>query len=228
MKVWGKRIAWLTVTPVLLIIVYLGLAVVGGLIPVATKKAGINDRLLGQPVYLVANMLHADIAIPVNSMSLQQFAFLRNAGIPLDNPELKYLIVGWGSKAFYTSTKDYSDMELGTIWKAATGDSAVLHVAPAGELSGIDDIIPVRITENGFARLLKFVNGYFRQADDQPVLLEDATFGYGDVFYESPGHFNVFNPCNIWVSNAMREAGLAAGLWTPTTYSLLLNHHLYN
>ena len=208
--------------------VYLLLALAGGLIPVATNKTGSNDQLLEQPVYLVANMLHADIAIPVNSLSLQQFSFLRDAGIPLDNPQLKYLIVGWGSRAFYTSTKNYSDMEFGTIWKAATGDSAVLHVAPAGELAGLNDIIPVRITEKGFARMLKFIKSHFRRETEDPKPLKGASFGYGDVFYESPGHFNIFNPCNIWVSNALREAGLAAGIWTPTTYSLLLNHRLYN
>jgi len=83
---------------------YLFAAVLGGLLPASLNTNAGQERMLEKPVYLSTNMLHADIAIPVNSLSLQQFEFLRTVGFPLDNPDLEYLIVGWGSRAFYTST----------------------------------------------------------------------------------------------------------------------------
>ncbi len=175
-----------------------------------------------------SNLLHADLAIPLNSLSLQEFAFLREAGFPLDNPALKYLVIGWGSKAFYTSTKDYSDIKLSTIWQASTGDQSVMHVSPAGELAGIDDLVRLKISEKGFARLVSYIGNSFVKSETRPVLIPGATFGFGDLFYESPEFFSLLTPCNVWVSQGLREAGLASGVWTPTTYSLLLNHYLYN
>lgn len=228
MSIRLKRLIWIVFSPVLLVGTYLLIALLGGLVPASLNNSSADGRMLNQPVYLVANMLHADIAIPVNSLSLQEFAFLREAGIPLDNPALKYLILGWGSKAFYTSTKDYSDIELGTVWRAATGDDAVMHVAPAGELAAVKDLVAVEMSEAGFARLVRFMADHFRDPNGEAEVVEGATFGFGDVFYESTGYFHLLNPCNVWVSRALREAGLASGIWTPTTYSLLLNHQLYN
>ena len=220
--------AWILAVPVILPALYLIAAVIGGLLPSSLNKTEPHEQMLEKPVYLSANMLHADIAIPVNSLSLQQFEFLREAGFPLDNPNLEYLVIGWGSRAFYTSTKDYSDIEFETVWLAATGDRSVMHVSPSRDLSGIEDMIELKISENGFTRLVTFISNSFAKGNRGPVLVNGATFGFGDVFYEGRGHFNLFNPCNVWVSEGLREAGLAAGVWTPTTYSLRLNNYLYN
>ncbi|MEO1143127.1 MAG: DUF2459 domain-containing protein, partial [Pseudomonadota bacterium] len=145
-----------------------------------------------------------------------------------DNPNLKYLVIGWGARDFYTSTAEYSDMELNTVWKAATGDKSVMHVAPAGDVSEVPNSIRLNISEEGFTRLVEFIFRSFELQNAQPELLAGQTFGYGDLFYKANGQFNLFNPCNIWVSKALNEAGLASGFWTPTTYSLQLNNYLYN
>ncbi|MEM7069417.1 MAG: TIGR02117 family protein [Pseudomonadota bacterium] len=228
MVTWLKTLIAVLLLPILAVLLYLAAALVGGLIPASFNQANTDDQRLEKPVYLVANALHADMAIPVNSLTLHKFEFLRDAGIPMDNPNLEYLIIGWGSKAFYTSTKEYSDMEFATIWQAATGDASVMHVGPAGDLRRVEDLIELEISEDGFARLVDFLRLSFFDENKKPVLVEGASFGYGDVFYLGQGHFHIFNPCNVWVSKALAEAGVASGLWTPTTYSLLLNNYLYN
>ena len=223
-----RFVTWMLVCALGLPATYLFAAVLGGLLPASLNTNADHERMLEKPVYLSTNMLHADIAIPVNSLSLQQFEFLRTVGFPLDNPDLEYLIVGWGSRAFYTSTKEYSDIEFETVWKAATGDVSVMHVSPARDLAGIEDMIALNVSETGFARLVKFMTASFKVSGHGPILVQGASFGFGDVFYESDGHFSLLTPCNVWVSRGLQEAGLASGLWTPTTYSLLLNNYLYN
>jgi hypothetical protein len=42
-----------------------------------------------------------------------------------------------------------------------------------------------------------------------------------DAFFEGVGRFHIFRPCNIWVAQGLREAGISTGAWTPTTWSLL-------
>lgn len=223
-----KRTGLLIAAPFLIVLMYLFAALVGGLIPSNIAPQIADSELLENPVYLTSNALHADIAIPVDDNIRERFAFLRQDGFPLDNPNLEYLIIGWGSKEFYTSTANYSDMKFSTIWRAATGDASVIHVAPGGDISKSEGVVEVSMTHEGFDKMLAFISSSFQQNANEPDLLEGATFGYGDLFYEAKGRFNIFTPCNVWVSKALNKAGVSSGIWTPTTYSLLLHHKIYN
>ena len=223
-----KKMGLLIVAPFFMVLIYLFAALVGGVVPYGLTKNGIKGEQMDKPVYLTTNALHADIAIPVTAVTARQFSFLKDAGFPLENPNLEYLIVGWGSREFYTSTANYSDMKFGTVWSAVTGDASVMHVAPGGDISKSEGAVKVEITQSGLEKMIKFVLASFKRKDEKPILLDGTSFGYGDLFYEANGHFNIFNPCNVWVSGAMEKAGVSTGIWTPTTYSLLLHHKLFN
>ena len=158
----------------------------------------------------------------------RKFAFLRAEGFPLDNPHLKYLIIGWGSKRFYTSTKDYADIEFETTWTAVTGDQSVMHVQVAGELKEQPDVIELAVSEWHFNKLLTFIDESFHRKEGSVQVIPNKGFGLGDRFFEGVGGFNIFHPCNLWISRGLREAGYVTGIWTPTTYSLKLAHWLHN
>lgn len=222
-----KRLGLVISAPFFVVLIYLVAALLGGLIPVTPNQKASNDGL-SKTIYLTSNALHADIAIPVDAFTKEQFSFLAESGFPLTNPNLEYLIIGWGSRDFYTSTAEYSDMEFSTVWRAVTGDASVMHVAPGGDITKSDGVVPVHLTQAGFENMIGFMLESFQSNRGKPVLLEGATFGYGDLFYEAKGRFNIFNPCNVWVSKALHKAGLSSGIWTPTTFSLLLHHKLYH
>ncbi len=223
-----KRMGLLIAAPFFIVLLYLFSALIGGVIPSGLKQSSVSLSLVEKPVFLTANALHVDIAIPVSALNLQQFSFLREAGFPLDNSNLEYLVVGWGSREFYTSTANYSDMKLDTVWKAATGDASVIYIAPGGDIGKSEGVVPIEMTQDGFEKLVDFILNSFHIENEKPILLKSTTFGYGDLFYEAKGRFNIFNPCNVWVSKALNKAGVSTGVWTPTTYSLLLHHWLYN
>jgi len=214
-----------------LVALYLLLALLGGLIPAsfntsatASIENGDDDKVT---IYLTGTLLHTDIAVPVNAETRERFAFLETTHFPVEADGLAYFVIGWGSEAFYTSTADYSDMELAIAWKAVTGDKAVLHIGPAGNLSKSQDVTAISINRQGLTSMLDYFESYLIHEDGQPALLKGQSFGYGDVFYRARGNFNLLNPCNVWASGALRQAGLVTGIWTPTSYSLLLNQALY-
>ncbi len=222
-----KRLGLFIAAPFFVVILYLAAAFIGGIIPASKNETVNSTQSKTKRIFLTANALHADIAIPVDDAIREKFTFLQDAGFPLDNPGLEYLIIGWGSREFYTNTAQYSDMEFGTIWRAATGDAAALHIAPGGDISKSEGVMPIIMTQAGFDEMIDFMLGSLQLANQKPDLIEGATFGYGDLFYEAKGRFNIFNPCNVWVSQALNTAGVSAGIWTPTTYSLRLHHKLY-
>jgi len=49
-----------------------------------------------RPILVLKNPIHTDIALPVDAELLARFGFLRNDGLDIDQPGLRYLIIGWG------------------------------------------------------------------------------------------------------------------------------------
>ncbi len=205
----------------LVICSYLLAAGIGGLIAID----GAGDARAPAPVriYLLTNALHADFAIPIDETTRERYGFLREDGFPLDHPNLKYLVFGWGSRAFYTSAKTWGDIRPGPTLTAITGDRSVVHVVPATDISTRDNAVAVDLSQAGYERLLEHIDGSFAIGPAGPQLLDGFNYGQGDLFYEAHGGFDIFTPCNIWVANGLRKAGVSTGIWTPTTYSLLLS-----
>lgn len=82
---------------------------------------------------------------------------------------------------------------------------------------------PVDLPAGGVERLAAFIDRSFsRDAAGAPVHLPGVAYGSSDAFYEGVGPFDILRPCNIWVAEGFRQAGLATGAWTPTTLSLRL------
>ena len=49
-------------------------------------------------------------------------AYLKN------NPNIKYLLFGWGSRAFYTTAKEFKDIRPIPVFKAITGDASAMYL----------------------------------------------------------------------------------------------------
>ncbi len=141
-----------------------------------------------------------------------------------DHPDLRYLVIGWGSRDFYTTAGTYADIRLTAVLKAITGDASVMHVYPTRDIATAPGARTIKLAREDYRRLVAHVvAGFQRDVDGQAVLVKGATFEEGDLFYEENRHFNIFTPCNIWVAEGLRKAGVALGPWTPTSQSLLMS-----
>lgn len=209
----------------LMVLVYLIATYVGAILPEHAETGRAPGK--GTRIYLLTTLLHADYAIPVDDEVRERFAWLADAGLPMDNPNLRYLVFGWGSKAFYTTAASYSDIRPGPTFTAVTGDKSVMHVVPAGDISGNDNAYPVDLPPGGFRGLLDFVESSFVNDDGEPQWLADMGYGMGDQFFAANDRFDIFQPCNVWAADGLREAGLSTGRWTPTTSSLILGLRIH-
>ncbi|MET0172149.1 MAG: DUF2459 domain-containing protein, partial [Agrobacterium vaccinii] len=86
-------------------------------------------------ILILSNPIHTDIALPVDANLLAQFGFLREGLLEIDNTGVRYLVFGWGGRAFYTQTPTWADLKPMPVLKSLTLDSAVMHVAMTGDLS---------------------------------------------------------------------------------------------
>ena len=200
---------------------YLAAAAVGALLPAASQSGRAPGK--GDRIYLLTTLLHADIAVPLTPDMRRRYDFLSQAGVAIDDPRARYLLIGWGSRAFYTATASLADIRPGPLLTAISGDQSVMHLHLAGDVSGLDSAFAVDLPPQGLDRLLRFAQAGFQHEAGTPVHLPGAEYGPHDAFFAGMGRFDIWRPCNIWTAEALRAAGLKTGRWTPTTRALLLS-----
>jgi uncharacterized protein (TIGR02117 family) len=209
-----------------IVILYLGATLIGAWVPAEGKAqaaTGASDR-----IYLLTSLLHADIAIAADEALIERFGFVRDAEVPLDHPNLRYLVFGWGAREFYLKTRTLADIRPVPTLKGIFGDRSVMHVLAATDVSQAPGAVAIDLPPGGRERLLAFIEKSFAAPAGVPVAIEGAAYGDSDAFYEGMGSFHLFRPCNIWVADALRAAGLSTGVWTPTTFSLLMGLRLHS
>ncbi|ANT53973.1 TIGR02117 family protein [Mesorhizobium amorphae] len=204
-------------------------AALGTLVPRPLWRAAAAAPAGTRHILVLNNPIHTDIAIPVDDDVRQRFRFLADAGIPADAPEVRYIVFGWGGRAFYLETPTWSELKAMPVLKALTRDASVMHVDIAGAITEPHpDVAGFDVGEERFAALLDFIATSFQQGPNGPVVIENAAYSRFDRFYEANGHFNALVGCNTWTAAALRTAGLRTGWWNPLPVSLGFSMRLYN
>ncbi|ESX16797.1 TIGR02117 family protein [Mesorhizobium sp. M1148] len=212
----------------MLIIVVALAATLGTLVPRPlwpASAAGEGTR----HILVLENPIHTDIAIPVDDEVHRRFHFLVAAGIPVDAPEVRYIVFGWGGRAFYLETPSWSQLKTVPVLKALTLDASVMHVDIAGAIAEPHPAVTgFDIDEERFAALLDYIDASFQQGPHGPVVIENAAYSSFDRFFEANGHFNALVGCNTWTAAGLRTAGLRTGWWNPLPASLGFSMRFHN
>lgn len=212
------------------ILIIVGAVAAGAVIPLplwsqaAEDKGGETRRIL-----VLSNPIHTDIAIPLDADTRAAFAFLERSGVPVAEPGAKWMIVGWGGRAFYLETPTWGDLKPLPVFRALTVDSSVLHVDVTGELDeGHPAVTALEVGAEEFERLQVFIRESFAQAPDAVAAIPDAGYGPYDRFFEAKGAFNALIGCNTWTAQALRASGVRTGLWNPLPQTLTFSLKLFN
>ncbi|MBU1316559.1 MAG: TIGR02117 family protein [Alphaproteobacteria bacterium] len=212
------------------ILVIVGAVAAGALIPLplwsqaAEDTGGETRRIL-----VLSNPIHTDIAIPLDADTRAAFAFLERSGVPVAEPGARWMIIGWGGRAFYLETPTWADLKPMPVFRALTVDSSVLHVDVTGELDeGHPAVTALDVGAAEFEQLQVFIRQSFAQAPDAVAAIADAGYGPYDRFFEAKGAFNALIGCNTWTAQALRAAGVRTGLWNPLPQTLTFSLTLFN
>ncbi|WP_200934714.1 TIGR02117 family protein [Rhizobium sp. Leaf341] len=180
-------------------------------------------------ILVLSNPIHTDIAIPVDAESLERFSFLRENGVPVDDPAARWMVFGRGGRAFYLQTPTWADLKPLPLLRGLTLDRAVLHVDVLGALDEPTptvqgyDIGPV-----AYQRLLETIAADFERLHGQVVPVPDVRYGQTDRFFEATGWFTALAGCNTWTARVLRAAGLRTGVWNPLPVSLAFSLQHFN
>jgi uncharacterized protein (TIGR02117 family) len=214
-------------------------------IPLVLALAAIAGTILPRPLWPVAkageafeqthrilvlsNPIHTDIAIAIDAETLARFPFLAESGMPVAHPNARWLVFGWGGRAFYIETPTWADLKPVPLIKGLTLDRSVIHADVAGEIvEPSDRVRSFEIGDGEYKRLLSYIEASFKPQDGRIAAIPDAAYGQNDRFFEANGWFSAAVGCNTWTAAALREAGLQTGWWNPLPVSLSASLDLYN
>jgi uncharacterized protein (TIGR02117 family) len=192
-------------------------AVFGALIPGPRADIAAGDNI---EILLVSGPIHYDILLPISPVIHDDFAFAADHGVPIKAPDAEWMMVGWGSHAFYTATGDYSDLRSGTITTAVTGDHAVMRIDAIASMPTDFPAIRLSLSHAQYDALLKEIR---HSLGPEPQAIDHPGFSSSDRFFKASGHFSALKTCNVWVSQILRRAGVKMGIWTPTPYAITLS-----
>lgn len=202
--------------------------VLGAVVPRPLFQPATGDSQPTRRIVILHNPIHTDIALPIDAEMAQRFGFVSDAGLSLQTPGAVYLVFGWGGREFYLNTPQWSQLKASSMFAAFTVDRAVMHVGLLGDMpEDSDDVRILALSEDGYARLVDFIEASFARAAGETVPIPGAGYGPYDMFFEAKGHFNALAGCNTWTAAALRSAGLRTGWWTPLPVSLDLSLSLY-
>jgi uncharacterized protein (TIGR02117 family) len=202
---------------------FLTASLIGALVP---GGGGWDDQPAEVRIGLLRAPLHYDLLLPLDGALRADYAFTEgHLGLPVFHPAAEWLILGWGSEAFYTTAGSYSDIKGSAVWTAATGDRAVIRLDSTTRLpADLPQITWIWLSRAQYETLLAGLSDSFlRDQTRQPQAHPAPGLGQSDSFWRAKGRFSLFRPCNQWLSERLRAAGIPFGGWTPTPQSVALS-----
>ena len=212
---WWRLIRNGTIGVVALAAAYLVAGLIGGAMP---SNAGWREPAQGIRIAVSSNGVHTGLIVPVVAAGVDWRDLIRPehlrdpryAGYPA-------VEIGWGERGFYLETPTWADVRPATVLAAAIGsDRTVMHVDHLPFPAPGPDTRVITLRPEEYRRLATFIRASFGASGWH-------RFGYftADAFYDGRGHYSAIRTCNTWTGDALRQAGVRIGAWTPFAVSVM-------
>ena len=171
----------------------------------------------GTDIYLLTNGVHTDFVLPLKNGQKDWSKSVDPVYTKSGSVHANYISFGWGDKAFYLETPEWSDLTFKTAFNAVFYlGSAAIHVNFYDNITENESCKKVSISRETYQKLIDYIeNGFDRDSAGNFVLIKNASYGDNDLFYEAKGAYSLFFTCNTWTNNGLKAAGMKACLWTP-------------
>ncbi|TSJ45853.1 TIGR02117 family protein [Fluviicola chungangensis] len=170
-----------------------------------------------ETIYLSTNGIHSDVILPIHH-PLKDWEKTLNLekGLAVDTFQT-HLKFGWGDKNFFMKTKEWSDMEVGTVVNTVfgRGPGAMHLILCTPKDLDRSSMIELHLTKDQYRRLCTFIHCSFQFVNGKAQAIENHPYGTYDFFFDSTIEYNMTYTCNTWTNNALKHAGQKACVWTP-------------
>ena len=200
-----RAFKWTAILILLPLVCYLAVGGVGAWLP---ENPDFKPTVAGIEIFIYSGNAHSEFLLPLKTPEKD---WTQHFSMPSDTG-LSHIAIGWGDRALYTQTQNWSDLKIATAISAIFVPSdSVLHGELIREPYSTSRSIKTHISSEQYQRLCDYITDSL--AEDAPI--EGASFGDFDQFFPAKGDYHLFNTCNNWVGDGMKAAGIKVGRFTP-------------
>ncbi len=179
------------------------------------KKSRIPSNLKDRTIYIYYDSMHSDIILERNSSRVDWENLFPEL---LKGREYRYLEFGWGDRDTYLNTPDWSDLRVSTaLYALFINTPAVIHIIYFNHIDNFTHIKKVKVTEAQY----RFIEGRVLKSFGDNIKFISKGYWGVDAFYSAVGRYNLFNTCNTWTGDILRDANITMSYWTPISYSVI-------
>lgn len=180
----------------------------GAILP---RNASWQEGETGITIGIDATLAHTELILPVAAAGYDWRTTLPpDVFLPGQPPT--HLSFSWGERDFFLATPNWADFEVLRGLRALfASDQSLVHIYRLDGLRGR----PIRLTPAEYSRLTAFLQAEIGEGAPIP--------GYGadDIFLPGTSRYSALNTCNQWTADALAQAGVKVGSWTPFAQSLI-------
>jgi uncharacterized protein (TIGR02117 family) len=182
------------------------------------SESAIVDKDGFHKIYFIKQNWHS--AIVINTQELDSQIFREYASFS----EFGLIDIGWGDEEFY----QYPGFDSGLAFKALFyATPSTLRVEGINlkkdEYFNLSEIvIELDVTNEQFKKICNYINETFYKNDYGELVILSRKAEGKIIFYKAVGTYHLFNKCNTWLANGVRQAGI------EIEDNILLTEQLFN
>ncbi|HIP60865.1 MAG TPA: DUF2459 domain-containing protein [Campylobacterales bacterium] len=163
-------------------------------------------------IYIYHDTAHTEIMIPVHYFKDEYQKRFPNL---LKGQNYGYLAFSYGDKEFMMKVPTWSDVKLGITLKSLfTNTPGLLRVGHYGGINK-EDSVKITLSKLCLEKLQKSILNSFSEKNNKFQRYFDH-YKHPKVFYfQAKKSYNLFNTCNTWTGDRLRDAGLKVSYHTP-------------
>lgn len=168
----------------------------------------------GITIFVAGTAAHTELILPVAAAGHDWRDRISGHHFRDRRTPAAYLSFSWGERNFFLTTETWADFRLSAGLRALVrGHETLIHVY---RIDGPPEAAPLRLSEAQYRRLVSHLGAQF--AESREVI---SGYGETDSFFPARGRYTPFRTCNQWTRDALAEAGVRVGRWTPLAQSLM-------
>jgi len=177
-------------------------------------------------VYLFSNGVHLDIVLPLRNEHMDWTTRIDPGKTRSGSTRARYAAFGWGDKGFYLDTPTWAELKASTAFVATFYlGSTAMHVTFHEALREGPLCRRVHISPSAYRRIVdRIMQDFSADASGQFQLVQGASYGHNDLFYEAEGTYGMFHTCNTWTNSVLKAGGMRACLWTAFDKGILYQY----
>jgi uncharacterized protein (TIGR02117 family) len=206
-----------------LIVVYVSAAFVLSSLSISKEKET-KDEV---SIYILTNGVHTDIVVPTKNELYDWETLFPIKNVAEQDTNYNFLALGWGDKGFYLETPTWADLKVSTALKAAFGlSNTAIHATYYKKIRQGENCKRIAISKTQYLRLVSFIKETLVTSENGQShhIVTNANYGKTDAFYDAKGKYSLFNTCNTWANNALKNAGQKCCVWTPMDKSIFAKY----